>query len=196
ELKAGITNTRKQPVAQSATGTRRDVNRRYVGVAHLSPTPGGVLLRLSVQRTLVVEHAFRIHAAPKCEALFFETRTPHFNPSNAHHGLMTGPGLAGDIPHLPVPPDGGAGCRCDRCGRRPQQGQAHSRSYPSGTAMVIHRGKDDYSTGPVNAGSRAARGTTSAEPATVGGHNHQGRLATCTPEKAAANCKTCGGMVP
>jgi Cu-Zn family superoxide dismutase len=52
------------------------------------------------------EHAFHIHAGGKCEPPSFDSAGPHFNPGNTHHGIMVGPGHAGDTPNLHIPPTG------------------------------------------------------------------------------------------
>src|ERR1700676_3140217 len=92
--------------AESANALLRDTNRQDVGTVSLLQTPAGVLLKLSVKGMPPGEHAFHIHAVGKCEPPSFDSAGPHFNPGNAHHGIMVGSGHAGDMPNLHVPPTG------------------------------------------------------------------------------------------
>jgi Cu-Zn family superoxide dismutase len=52
------------------------------------------------------EHALHIHAVGKCEPPSFDSAGPHFNPGNTRHGTLVGPGHAGDMPNLHIPPTG------------------------------------------------------------------------------------------
>jgi hypothetical protein len=45
-------------------------------------------------------------AVSKCEPPSFDSAGSHFNPGNTHHGIMAGPGHAGDMPNLHIPPSG------------------------------------------------------------------------------------------
>src|ERR1700726_5212048 len=93
-------------VAQSAVAQLKDTNRQDVGTVSLLQTPAGVLLKLSLKSMPPGEHAFHIHAVGKCEPPSFASAGPPFNPGNAHHGIMVGPGHAGDMPNLHIPPTG------------------------------------------------------------------------------------------
>jgi Cu-Zn family superoxide dismutase len=92
--------------AETAKAMLKDAKGQDVGSVSLIQTPAGVLLQLSLKDAPAGEHAFHIHAAGKCEPPGFDSASGHFNPTNAHHGIMSGPGHAGDMPNLHVPPSG------------------------------------------------------------------------------------------
>src|SRR3982075_4742598 len=97
--------------AQSANALLRDTNRQDVGNVSLLQTSAGVLLKLSLKGMPPGEHAVHVHAAGKCELPSFDSAGPPFNPGNTHPGIMAGPGHAGDMPNLHIPPSGSLGVK-------------------------------------------------------------------------------------
>jgi Cu-Zn family superoxide dismutase len=155
--------------AESASAALKDTNGRDVGTVSLSQTPAGVLLKLSFKGMPPGEHAFHIHAVGKCEPPSFESAGPHFNPGNTRHGIMAGPGHAGDMPNLHIPPTGSLEIELLNAAITLDPGKPNSVFHPGGTAIVIQEGKDDYKTDPAgNAGNRIACGVISQDQATVG----------------------------
>ena len=145
--------------AATAKAALKDAKGQDVGVASLTQTPGGVLIRLSVRGMPVGEHAFHIHAVGKCEPPDFASAGGHFNPTSAHHGIMSGPGHAGDMPNLHIPSDGSLEVEILNTAVTLDKDKPNSVFHPGGTAVVIHAGKDDYTSDPAgNAGARIACG--------------------------------------
>ena len=85
----------------------------------------------------------------------------HIQPGNviidcgAHHGMMSGPGHAGDMPNLHVPASGALDLEVLNASITLDKDKPNSVFHPGGTAIVIHAGKDDYTSDPAgNAGGR------------------------------------------
>jgi Cu-Zn family superoxide dismutase len=91
-------------------------------------------------------------------AASFDSAGSRFNPGNTHHGIMAGPGHAGDMPKLHIPPNGSLEVELVDTAITIDRAKPNSVFQPDGTAVVIHNGKDDYVTDPArNAGNRIAR---------------------------------------
>jgi superoxide dismutase, Cu-Zn family len=145
--------------AQSASAAFKNANGQDVGTVTLTQTSAGVLLKLSVKGLPSGEHAFHIHTVGKCDPPSFDSAGGHFNPANAHHGMMSGPGHAGDMPNLHVPADGALEIEVLNTAITLDKGKPNSVHHQGGTAAVIHGGKDDYTSDPAgNAGPRIACG--------------------------------------
>jgi Cu/Zn superoxide dismutase len=72
-----------------------------------------------------------------------------------HHGMMSGPGHAGDMPNLHVPASGALDLEVLNASITLDKDKPNSVFHPGGTAIVIHAGKDDYTSHPAgNAGGR------------------------------------------
>ncbi len=157
-----------QSTDERATAMLRNAAGHDVGEVSLTQTQGGVLLKLAIKGILPGEHAFHIHAVGKCEGPSFESAGPHFNPGNAHHGIMSGVGHAGDMPNLHVPQSGALEVEVINAAITLDRNKPNSVFHPEGTSVVIHGGKDDTSDPAGNAGNRIACGVIRQAPATVG----------------------------
>jgi superoxide dismutase, Cu-Zn family len=145
--------------AATAKAALKDAKSQDVGVASFTQTQAGVLIRLSVRSMPGGEHAFHIHAVGKCEPPDFASAGGHFNPTSAHHGVMSGPGHAGDMPNLHIPADGSLEVEVLNTAVTFDKDKPNSVFHPGGTSVVIHAGKDDYASDPAgNAGGRIACG--------------------------------------
>ena len=145
-------------VAQSAKASLKDQKGAEVGTVDLTQTPAGVMLRLSLKGLPGGERAFHIHAAGRCEPPF-TTAGGHFNPAGQKHGLLVGPGHAGDMPNLHVPDNGVFVIEILNAAVTLEKGKPNSLFQSGGTSIVIHAGKDDYKSDPAgNAGDRIACG--------------------------------------
>jgi len=141
--------------AETAKAMLKDAKGQDVGSVSLIQTPAGVLLQLSLKGVPAGEHAFHIHAVGKCEPPGFESAGGHFNPGSAHHGLMSGPGHAGDMPNLHAPASGALDLEVLNNAITLDKDKPNSVLHPGGTAIIIHAGKDDYMSDPAgNAGGR------------------------------------------
>jgi superoxide dismutase, Cu-Zn family len=141
--------------AETAKAVLKDAKGQDVGSVSLIQTQAGVLLQLSLKGVPAGEHAFHIHAVGKCEPPGFDSAGGHFNPANMHHGIMSGPGHAGDMPNLHIPADGALDLEVLNAAVTLDKDKPNSVFHPGGTAVVIHAGKDDYTSDPAgNAGGR------------------------------------------
>jgi superoxide dismutase, Cu-Zn family len=127
--------------AATAKAALKDAKGQDVGVASFTQTPAGVLIRLSVRSMPGGEHAFHIHAVGKCEPPDFASVGGHFNPTSAHHGMMSGPGHAGDMPNLHIPADGSLDVEVLNTAVTLDKDKPNSVFHPDGTTVVIHAGK-------------------------------------------------------
>jgi Cu-Zn family superoxide dismutase len=144
--------------ATTAKAELKDAKGAAVGTADLTQTQGGVLIKLSVTGLPAGEHAFHVHAVGKCEPPFTSAGA-HFNPAQAHHGMMSGQGHAGDMPNLHIPAGGALTVEVLNDKITLEKGKPNSVFDADGSALVIHAVADDYKTDPAgNAGDRIACG--------------------------------------
>jgi Cu-Zn family superoxide dismutase len=156
-LAGGIAPAQAQ--AQTAKAALKTADGKDAGSVTLTQTPRGVLLALAVKGLPPGEHAFHVHAVGKCEPPF-DSAGGHFNPDSKKHGVMSADGAhAGDMPNLHIPAGGELMVEVLNTSITLEKGKPNSVFDNDGSAIVIHAGKDDYSTDPTgNAGGRIACG--------------------------------------
>ena len=148
-----------QAQSQTAKAALKTADGKDAGSVTLTQTPRGVLLALAVKGLPPGEHAFHVHAVGKCEPPF-DSAGGHFNPDSHKHGLIAAEGAhAGDMPNLHIPAGGELMVEVLNAAITLEKGKPNSVFDADGSAIVIHAGKDDYSTDPTgNAGGRIACG--------------------------------------
>ena len=118
-------------------------------------TPAGLLLRLSLIDVPTGEHAFHIHAVGKYARQALNSAGGHFNPANAPHGMMWGSGTRRRHADLHVPASGALDLEVLNASITLDKDKPNSVFHAGGTAIVIHAGKDNYTSDPAgNAGGR------------------------------------------
>ena len=158
--KAGAQET--QAAIQDATTARAsllDASGKKVGTATLSAQPNGVLIELKVQGLPQGTHAFHLHEKGACRTPDFESAGGHFNPTDRKHGMEVGGGPhAGDLPNIHVDASGKA--ELSALDPYVTLGKGNTSLLAGdGAAVVIHAGRDDYTSQPSgNAGNRIACG--------------------------------------
>jgi Cu-Zn family superoxide dismutase len=142
-----------------ASAVLRDASSKLVGTALFTEGAEGVRVTLRVQGLPPGGHGLHIHAVGQCDGPDFTSAGPHFNPTNAQHGLQNPAGPhAGDLPQLTVGPTGStvysAVAASISLGTETDSIFDADRS-----ALVIHAAPDDQRTDPAgNAGARTACG--------------------------------------
>lgn len=140
----------------TATAELKNAKGKKVGQATFRQTPNGVVITLKTSGLPAGEHAMHIHETGKCEAPF-KTAGGHFNPKGHQHGIENPKGKhAGDLPNLHVPKRGELEVTLFTDAVTLTPG-ASTVFDADGSTLIIHAGKDDYSSDPAgDAGDRIA----------------------------------------
>lgn len=139
--------------------TLRDKDGARAGAAVITQVPDGVVIRGRVEGLPRGEHGMHFHASGDCTAPGFQSAGPHFNPTNAQHGIENprGPHL-GDLANLVIDADG-TGEFIEFARSVTLTPGPNSLLRVGGTSLVIHAKPDDRQTEPAgNSGARIACG--------------------------------------
>lgn len=146
------------PASLPARAELRTADGQRVGVATLTDTPNGVLIRADLANLPPGAHAMHVHETGACTPSF-DAAGGHFNPGNRAHGALVPAGMhAGDLPNLHVAADGTAQVEVLEPGVTLDSGSTRLMDA-DGAALVIHATADDYASQPAgNSGARIACG--------------------------------------
>jgi len=138
---------------RSASGTS-------VGTLRLSQTGDGVRIRGTLTGLQPGVHGIHFHTVGRCDPPSFESAGPHFNPTNALHGLQNPLGPhAGDLPNVTVNAAGEAAVDLSTTRATFDPSTPRGLIGGDGTALIVHADPDDQHTDPSgNSGARIACG--------------------------------------
>lgn len=164
EKKEGMQDA-KAKMGAMAHADLKGTDGKSVGTATLEDTPHGVLVTVDLTNVPAGMHAFHIHEMGKCDPTPgakgpFTSAGGHFNPMGHKHGVKNPEGMhAGDMPNVDVPADGKLKFQFIADGVSMKSGEKNSLGKDGGTALVLHKGHDDYASDPAGAaGDRMACG--------------------------------------
>lgn len=153
------------PVGEQRTAAARmiDSDAMPLGTAALVYAERGVLLQVRLEGVPPGGHGMHIHDVGECTPPDFESAGPHFNPTAVEHGFLDEEGgHLGDLPNVFVGEDGVLNVDVLIWAVDLSPTGPNSLIAGDGTALVLHRTIDDYTTDPAgDAGERIACGVIS-----------------------------------
>jgi Cu-Zn family superoxide dismutase len=155
------------PVAAQTVAQADVMNRdgeRIGDVTVQEAVAGGVLVRVDIESLPPGTHAFHIHATGACAPPDFTSAGGHLAGDMRHGFMVEGGPHPGDFPNVRVGADGSL--RQTFYNTRLDVGGGEQPILDAdGSAVVIHRGPDDYRSQPAgDAGERIACGVLEAQP--------------------------------
>ena len=130
---------------------------KKIGTVRIEHMESATLFFLDVHGLPPGVHGIHIHSVGTCTPPDFASAGPHFNPSNAKHGMKNPQGPhAGDLPNITVPKNGKLQTTIMVANALAWTGEGGIMDG-DGSSLVIHAGPDDYMTDPSgNSGARIA----------------------------------------
>jgi len=129
-----------------------DADGKKIGTVVVEQTPNGVLISASIDGIPAGEHGFHLHETGVCDpATGFKSAGGHYAPRSRSHGLkeLAGP-HAGDMPNQWA--NDHEQLRANVLNTNVTLGEGPSSLHDAdGTALVVHAGKDDYTSQPSGA---------------------------------------------
>lgn len=155
--------SQSQSAVGTASGVFIDADGNEIGVAALTQTPNGVLIRAEARGVPRGEHGFHIHEIGRCDpGSGFDSAGGHYAGNMKHGFKVAGGPHPGDMPNVHVQADGVMMVEVVNA-RVSLRGAEHPLLDKDGSALVVHSGPDDYETQPSGAaGDRIACAVISA----------------------------------
>ncbi|MBY0224802.1 MAG: superoxide dismutase family protein [Hyphomicrobium sp.] len=142
----------------AASALLKDREGKIVGTVALRQTPdAGVLMNVSIDGLPIGNYAFHVHETGKCDG-DFSSAGGHFAPRARKHGVLSEGGPhAGDLPNLHIV---AAKYNVEIFAREFSLNKGKGSIFDDdGSALIVHRGIDDYATQPAGgAGEKVACG--------------------------------------
>ncbi|MEX2454112.1 MAG: superoxide dismutase family protein [Rhodospirillaceae bacterium] len=142
----------------AARATMKGADGATLGVVTLVQTPGGVLLRGTLEGVPAGGHGFHIHETGKCDAADgFKSAGGHLAGDRSHGILVDGGPHPGDMPNLHAGAD--RILVVETVNARIDLSAGSALFDGDGSALMLHAGPDDYRSQPAgDAGDRIACG--------------------------------------
>ncbi|MEQ8232458.1 MAG: superoxide dismutase family protein [Gammaproteobacteria bacterium] len=129
-----------------------DAGGTDIGFVAITDVASGIIVQADVSGLAPGKHGFHIHETARCDAPEFKGAGGHYAPHAHTHGYLSAGGHhAGDLPNQIVDTDHDLLVSLFSPDMRLSEGDA-ALLDADGSALIIHRGRDDYSSQPAGDG--------------------------------------------